>query len=193
MPHIERPRVTRHTPVHVTMRCVDGLPTLRRSSHKRLIESIFRAESRKGFRLVHYSIQSNHLHLICEGDDTRAVSRGVQRIASRMARQLNRRFGRKGKLFRERFHSSLISTPRQMRNALRYVLLNLHKHRAERGQATSGLDPYSSADRFDGWRRPPAMSRPPPGREQQAAVVPPQAWVARTGWRKHGLLEPAWV
>ena len=153
VPHITRPKVTKATPVHVTMRCVDGLPSLRRATHKQIILDIFAAENRKGFRLVHYSIQGNHLHLICEGDDTEKLSRGVQRVASRMARRLNERFGRRGKFFRERFHSQVIRGPKQMRNALRYVLLNLHKHGADQGELVDGFDPYSSSQFFGGMAR----------------------------------------
>ena len=71
VPHITRPRVTKSTPVHVTLRCVDGLRSLRHKRVVALIESIFAAENRKGFRLIHYSIQTNHLHLIAEGFSAR--------------------------------------------------------------------------------------------------------------------------
>ena len=191
VPHIRRPKVTRHTPVHVTLRCVDGLPSLRRPTHKRVIDDIFARESRKGFRLVHYSIQGNHLHLICEGDDTLAVSRGVQRIASLIARYLNKRLRRRGRFFRERFDGKVLSTPRQMRNALRYVLLNHHKHQAEsRRDVIVGVDPYSSGQYFDGWREPDIRCRAP---TRGAPVVRPSAWLTREGWRRHGLIRPLWV
>jgi len=161
VPHIRRPKVTKSTPVHVTLRCVAGLPSLRRANPQRFIERVFAKENRRGFRLVHYSIQGNHLHLICEGRDTQALSRGVQRVSSMMARKLNRYFSRRGRLFKERFHGVVIKTPRQMRAALRYVLLNHHKHQVEAmraaqpsGGSVVGFDAYSSARYFDGWRRP---------------------------------------
>ncbi|MEQ9322106.1 MAG: transposase, partial [Polyangiaceae bacterium] len=124
VPHTRRPKVTKSTPVHATLRCVDGLPSLRRKTHKRIIEAVFKEENRKGFRLIHFSIQGNHLHLIAEGNSTQALSRGIQRLSSRIARTLNKRWGRRGKFFKERFDGKVIRTPRQMRNALRYVLLN---------------------------------------------------------------------
>ncbi|MEZ4445780.1 MAG: transposase [Polyangiaceae bacterium] len=200
MPHLTRPRVTKATPVHVTLRCVGGLPSLRRRPTQRVIEAVFADENRKGFRLAHYSIQSNHLHLIAEGNDTACLSRGMQRIASRIARQLNQRFGRRGRFFRERFDSKVLATPKQVRNALRYVLLNRQKHELEhRGRYLVQLDAFSSASHFDGWAswpdrrgaragpRPPKRAPPP-----AAALAAPRSWLLTTGWRRHGLLVPRW-
>jgi REP element-mobilizing transposase RayT len=131
--------VTRSKAVHVTLRLVDGLPSLRRNSTTELLLGIFAAEcNKKGFRLVHFAIRGNHLHLICEADGTEELSRGVQRLASRCARRLNERLGRRGCVFRDRFHDVVISSPRQMRNVLRYVLLNEHKDRAKRARPSVG-------------------------------------------------------
>jgi REP element-mobilizing transposase RayT len=191
VPHIPRPKVTKSTPVHVTLRCVAGLPSLRRANSQRIIEGVFAKENRRGFRLVHYSIQGNHLHLICEGRDTQALSRGVQRVSSMLARTLNQHFSRRGRLFKERFHGVVIKTPRQMRNALRYVLLNHHKHHAEaKLEAAEGFDAFSSWRYFDGWLRPAARCRPPPA---DAPVAAPASWLLDKGWRRHGLIRAVWV
>jgi REP-associated tyrosine transposase len=190
VPHIPRPKVTKSTPVHVTLRCVDQLPSLRRKTHQRLIERVFARENRKGFRLIHFSIQTNHLHLIAEGDDTLALSRGIQRVASLVARRLNRRFKRKGRFFRERFDGKVIKSPKQMRNALKYVLLNHHKHRLESAhELVDGFDPFSSSRFFDGWKRPAPACRPP---SRDGPVVAPRAWLLTTGWRRYGKLEAVW-
>ncbi len=153
----------------------------------RLIEQIFVAEGgRKGFRLVHYAIRRNHLHLVCEANHTKALSRGVQRVASRIARRLNQRFGRRGRFFADRFHSQLITTPRQLRNVLSYVYLNEHKDRANRGETMGGVDPFSSYRWFNGWaclrghRVPRPTARDP--------VTEARSWLLRKGWRRHGLI-----
>ena len=192
VPHVVRPRVTRHHGTHVTLSCVPGLPSLRRPVPARLIEEIFAAEGkRKGFRLVHYAIRRNHLHLVCEADNTQALSRGLQRIASRIARRLNQHFGRRGRFFADRFHCVVITTPRQMRNVLRYVYLNAHKDRAKRGKTLKGVDPYSSQHWFDGWAHLGRKARPPPPPLQPAArdpVTAPRSWLLSKGWRRHGLI-----
>jgi putative transposase len=156
----------------------------------RFIEGALAAERRKkGFRLVHYVVRANHLDLVCEAEQSEALSRGVQRLASRIARGVNRLWRRRGKLFGDRFHCRVVRSPRQARNLLAYVLLNTHKDRARRGEALLGVDPYSSGRWFDGWADAPA--RPPPwldAAEGMPEVAPPGSWLLRAGWRRHGLI-----
>ena len=108
-----------------------------------------------------------------------------------MARVFNDRWNRKGKLFKERFHSQVIHNAKQMRNALRYVLLNKHKHEWESEALISGgVDAYSSGMFFDGWAKPPKKRRRP--RKRGDPVVPPTCWLLSTGWRRYGKLEACW-
>ena len=190
VPHVRRPKLTRHQAVHVTLHLCDGLPSLRRPSPSRVVERALRTErDHKGFRLVHYAIRSNHLHLVCEAEHSEALSRGMQRLASRIARRLNALAARTGRFFRDRFHARIISSPRQMRNVLSYVLLNEHKDRARHGELVDGVDPYSSGRYFDGWAN--VRPRPPPTARAcdcEPPVAPARSWLLRTGWRRHGLL-----
>jgi hypothetical protein len=89
----------------------------------------FRAgKDRFGFRLVDFSVQSNHIHLVCEGNDKRALSRGMQGLAIRLAKGINKRLGRRGKVFACRYHARQLHTPTETRNALIYVLGNYARH-----------------------------------------------------------------
>ena len=175
---------------HVTLRCVEGLRSLRRPRALRVVERVFAAEkSRKGFRLVHYAVQSNHMHLVCEADDPLALSRGVQRVACRVARRVNELWKRNGRLFADRFHSVVFSTPRQARHVLAYVLLNAQKDWAKLGIERDGIDLASSGELFDGWED--AEPRGPPPRfavEEDCPVTKPGSWLLSQGWRRHGLL-----
>ena len=133
---------------------------------------------RFGFRLVHYSVQSNHLHLIVEAKDRRALSRGLQGLLVRIAKALNRLWGRKGSVFSDRYHDRILRTPREVRNALRYVLLNARRH----GILGPSPDPYSSGRWFDGWRE--RLGRLVLGREGPVARA--RTWLLAVGWRRHG-------
>ena len=82
------------------------------------------AKQQFGFSLVHFSVQRDHLHLIAEAIDRRALSRGVQGLAIRLARAVNRQLERKGRLFADRYHARALTTPRAVKFALRYVLSN---------------------------------------------------------------------
>ena len=154
--HLRRPAHSARHPLHVTLRVRHGLPALRR--HELFIavrRALAAGRERFGFRLVHFSVQRDHLHLLAEAMDRRALSRGVQGLSIRVARALNRRLQRRGKVFAERYHARALTTPRAVRWALRYVLLNARKHERGVGAVPSGfVDPCSSAAWFDGFARP---------------------------------------
>ena len=100
MSHRERETLAPRFPVHVTMKLLAGLPSLRGHRAFAVVSKSFAGvREREGFRLVHFSAQSNHLHLICEARDRRELSRGMQSLAIRIAKNLNRLWKRAGKLF----------------------------------------------------------------------------------------------
>jgi hypothetical protein len=130
------------------------------------------------FRVVHYSVQTNHVHLIVEAAGKDALARGMRGLAIRTALAVNRALGRRGALWAERYHARALATPRMVRNALVYVLANARKHL----RAVAGLDPCSSAAWFDGYRTRAPL------RGVRAPTASPRTWLLRVGWRRHGLL-----
>jgi REP element-mobilizing transposase RayT len=165
-----------------------GLPSLRRGqAHSVVIAAFAAMRDREGFRLVHYSVQSNHLHLVCEARDREALSRGIQSLAVRIAKRLNRLWQRAGKLFADRYHDRILRTPREVRNALCYVLNNAAHHGISlpRGQT----DPCSSGRWFDGWRDLGGVE-PSAGPSPLARA---RTWLLAIGWRRHGRVELATI
>ena len=187
--HRQRSPLASRFPIHVTLRLDRGLPRLRRkAAYAVLRRCISRSNDRVGFRLCQYSVLNNHLHLIVEAKGRSELSRGMQGLCVRIARGLNRLWGRSGRVFSDRYHDHVLRTPKEVRHALSYVLNNARRHRI--GFPCS-LDLFTSGPWFDGWR-----SR----REQPAASVqmdPPTArartWLLNIGWRRHGLLSAAEV
>jgi hypothetical protein len=90
-----------------------------------------------------------------------------------------------------RYHLKTLCSPRQVRNALAYVLLNVRKHWRQRNGVAPPvrLDAASSGAWFDGWSRPPPASEVRPTCE----VARARTWLLREGWRRHGLVDPAEV
>ena len=150
-----------------------------------LRETFAAASVREGFTLVHYSVQHDHVHMLVEADDEGALGRGMKSIGARIARAVNRVFGRTGEVMAGRYHSRLLKSPRQVFRALRYVLLNWRKHCLGRTgrPGPAKIDEASSGQWFDGWRDAPARAPTTP-RE----VAPPRTWLLRTGWRIHGTI-----
>jgi hypothetical protein len=187
--HASRPLLASRFPVHVTLKVDSSLDTLREPPLLLVVEECLRKgkeKEEKPFRLVHYSIQEHHLHLIAEAAHADALARGVQGLAIRIARGINRALARRGRVFLCRYHSRILRTPREVRSCLSYVLNNTRRHAATRRErlAWNWIDDRSSGRLFDGWKE----SRPPPKPDQRAAVVAPHSWLLTTGWRRHGLL-----
>ena len=192
LPHGSRERFARPVPAHVTVRLQPGLVSLRAVPVVREIERTFaRGCERSNFRLVHYSLLDNHAHLIVEAADREALGRGMMAIGARLARAVNRVMKRSGRVLADRYHMRLLPAPRQVRLALRYVLLNARRHasRAARRARSVCLDPASSGRWFDGWTAGTGPRED--GGAEPRAVAPAQTWVLKIGWRRHGLLDPA--
>lgn len=178
-------------PVHVTLRAVRKVGNLRAKKPFAVIREAIRAasSSRKDFRVVHFSVQRDHLHLIVEADDRHALGRGMQGLGIRIARRLNRLLHRKGRVFSDRYHRHDLKGPRETRNCVAYVLLNFrkHEHQAGRRCPRNTIDLCSSSPWFKGWLRPPV---PVELDDERSPVADPETWFLKIGWRKWGLISP---
>jgi putative transposase len=191
--HIAREEFKAAHPLHVTWRIAEGVRSLRREAVLELVRAILgKHANRDDFRVVEFNVLGNHMHFVVEAAGRTALARGMQGLAVRLARAINKELGRCGKLFKERYHARVLTQPLQVRNVLRYVLLNARHHAAERGEklARYWVDPFSSAPWFDGWNGPirndadwlvRLIRRPRP-------TALPRSWLLRVGWRKRGLL-----
>jgi len=175
-------------PLHVTMRAVKGLPSFRAQTLYVAFEDAVRTTRRKDFRVVEYSIQDDHLHLIVEADDKDALARGMKSFSVRANRLFNAAHGRgRGRVWGDRYHRRDLTSAKQVRNAIVYCLQNYKKHHGV-SSGVRRIDPCSSARWFRGWnatRDPTAVvadgSRP---------SAEPSTVLLRTAWQKHGLIDP---
>jgi REP element-mobilizing transposase RayT len=212
IPHRSRAAHAASHPVQATTRLRAGLPSLRHARELVVVRrAIDAASARPEFRVVHHSIQSNHVHIIVEAADRAALSMGMRALLVRIARGLNRLWGRCGSIFADRFHERELRTPGEVRNSLAYVLQNARKH----GIAIRGPDAYSSGPWFDGWREIPGLrdalerqrcrietrcaevwgvllAAPERARSPapRLAATEPTTWLLRIGWKRKGLLDP---
>jgi REP element-mobilizing transposase RayT len=186
-----RATVGGRSPVHVTMRFQHVVRSLRNGKLHQVIHGAIARCHRGDFRVVHYSVQGDHIHLIAEARSAEALSSGMQGLTIRIAKALNRRLERSGAVMADRYHAVVLRSPTQVRNAILYVLNNARKHAAAtRGWFERGwIDPFSSAADFDGWARPVEPDRLALPRCTAAAG----SWLLRVGWRRRGLLDPGAV
>jgi REP element-mobilizing transposase RayT len=190
--HVRREPHPGRLPAHVTLKTRRDVPTLRsRAFVREFKHSLAHASERGDFRVVHYSLQRDHVHLIVEAAGCQALGRGMKSIGARLARAVNRVFQRSGPALLGRYHVRALRTPAEVRRALAYVLLNARKHwKQARGAAPPAqLDEASSGRWFDGWKRWPRAPGDPGPRE----VAEGRTWLLTRGWRRHGLVDPGEV
>lgn len=189
VPHARRPSIKARDPILATIKVLPEIWNLRgrRVVHE-ILEALFAGRLR-WIRIVHFSVQRDHIHLIVEAANTDHLSRGMQGLTVRLARAINRAMNRRGTVFKERFHARVLRTPREVRHALAYVLGNARKHRMSLPRRA--IDPCSSGASFDGWSGRVTRSNHPLARRAATIAVAATSWLLRTGWRRGGdLLDP---
>ena len=205
-PHKKRPELKPWCPVHIVLRVHQEVGSLRkRLMYRALREATITAALRElafetdaAFRIVHISIQRTHVHMLVEASSATALSRGLQGFQISAAKHINAAYSkqarlvlrRRGSVFPDRFHEEIITTPRQARHALSYVLNNWRKHQEDRSRTASSwnVDPFSTGVLFAGWKERADATAHWRWREtyQPLVVYTPQTWLLRVGWAKHG-------
>jgi putative transposase len=174
VPHVSRPALVARHPVHATLRVLPHVWNLRsRRCFSAIAAAFAGGRERDGFRLIHFSVQGNHLHLVVEARDADSLSRGMQGLTIRMAKRLNRVMGRRGAVFADRYHEHVLRSPSEVARALAYVLGNFAVHARRRGDWSAGaeIDPCCSVS---------VEVRLGPGPPLVAEAC---TWLLRVGWR----------
>jgi REP element-mobilizing transposase RayT len=169
--HRSRGEWTRPMPLHVTLRMAPHVYNLRSRRSFRVIAAALRiGGDRFEVRVIQFSVQGNHIHLLIEAPDRRALARAIQGFSIRVAKGLNRMMGRNGRVLADRYHARLLRTPTEVRHAIHYVRDNARKHAAQRGETypPDYVDPYSSAGAPD------------------LALPAAQTWLLRAGGKRAG-------
>jgi REP element-mobilizing transposase RayT len=194
--HERRPKHDARHPIHITIRVAQDIAGLRkRDMYIAIREATAVTVKREDFRIVHFTIQGNHIHLIVEAMSRLAIARGMQGFQISAAKHINRvmteRTGtrRTGHVFPDRYHPRALTTPREVRHAIAYVLNNWRRHGEDRASFTRSwkVDPYSNAVDFPGWKElsdSPFLFRPPAAYKGLVTWLP-KTWLLRESWKKH--------
>lgn len=195
--HVRRPRLKTREPVHVTLRLVDGLPSLRRKEAFLCLRDAVRKARAQGFAVSHFAILSNHIHLILEPSAPK-LGRIFQSFGISFAKRLNALLDRAGPVFRERYHMHVLRTPAEVRHALAYVLTNRERHACQGRPPTSFtvcIDLFSSAYAFRDWRALfgskvdfefSGWPEDEIERWHGEILAPMKTWLLKSGWKRVG-------
>jgi REP element-mobilizing transposase RayT len=195
--HDKRPTIKKSQALHVVMRVDPAVGSLRRRKlYKAMRDATITAALRERFRIVHISLQRTHVHMLAEANNEQALARGMQGFQISAARHINTALGvdkyrrRRGRVFTDRYHVEVITSPTRARRALSYVLNNWLNHREDQqGLATTWLvDPFSSGISFPDWLELNDKAWMWPLRETYDPLVVrrPQSWLLREGWKLGG-------
>ncbi|HEY0478348.1 MAG TPA: transposase [Kofleriaceae bacterium] len=196
--HEARPEFKPYHGLHVVMRVGPAVGSLRRRKmYKALRDATITAALRERFRIVHISLQRTHVHMLVEADHKAALARGMQGFLISAARNINTALGdgqrrRRGKVFADRYHVEVITTPTRARHAIGYVLSNWRKHGEDRQGAASTwlVDPFSSGILFPDWQELKDKALMWPIRETYDPLVVrrPRTWLLAEGWKLAGAI-----
>jgi REP element-mobilizing transposase RayT len=196
--HQARPEFKPYHALHVVMRVVPTVGSMRRRSlYKAVRDATITAALRDRFRIVHLSIQRTHVHMLVEAENKRALARGMQGFQISAARNINGALGdkyrrRRGPVFADRYHLTVITSPTQARNAIGYVLSNWRKHREDQQGLPSTwlVDPFSSGIMFPDWKELEGKDVMWPWRDtyDPLMVRRPRGWLLSEGWKNAGEL-----
>jgi putative transposase len=189
-PHKARPKLAARYPVHVVLRAASEVGNLRRrAAYGAIRKATLVVGRREDFRIVHLSIQRTHIHLIVEAGDERALAAGMQGFQISAARRLNAALARRGVVFSDRYHAVIMTSPRQVRHAISYVMNNWRKHGEDRARAWA-IDWFSSAITFPHWAEygDAAWLWRGPAAYEPLFVRSPATWLLGVGWQRHGAI-----
>lgn len=154
-------------PAHVTLRARRDAPSLRTPRPFAVVAAALRAlGTREDFRVVHYSVQATHVHLVVEADRAAALGVAMRALSIRLTLRMNALLGTTGRFLSDRYHAHVLRTPTEVRRAVAYVVGNHASHARRRGEVVPDgfVDPCSSA-------APIGLDGLPP------AVRPPRTWL----------------
>ena len=159
--HAKRPEVSPKISLGITMKLMPGLPSLRSLRHLKSFKKAMNSAKELGLRVTHFSLLSNHAHLIIEAESNEALERGMKSLTVTLAAAINRLRLRSGPVFKGRFHLHKLKTPKEVRRAIEYVVYNFAKHLG----VTKFVDAFSSE-------------------AEGAETSPPGSWLLTEGWRR---------
>jgi REP element-mobilizing transposase RayT len=196
--HEARPDFKPYHALHIVMRVASAVGSLRRRKlYKAMRDATITAALRERFRIVHISLQRTHVHMLVEAEHKAALARGMQGFLISAARNINTALGdgarrRRGKVFADRYHVEVITSPTQARHAIAYVLGNWRKHGEDRGGLPSTwlVDPFSSGILFPDWTELQDTAWMWPIREtyDPPVVFRPRTWILAEGWKLAGAI-----
>lgn len=111
-------------PMHLTMKLKADLPSLRRAGPRAAFRVLLAEARSRGVRTVSFQLMGNHIHWLVMPESAASLRDATRYVFGQLARRLNKMWGRRGKVFVERYFSTIGTSARQIWNTLNYIARN---------------------------------------------------------------------
>lgn len=138
--HISRPTLRRPSSLHLTVKVLRNKAEIKNKSVLKLLRHAIQRARLQGLKIIHYSLEYDHVHLLIEAENNHILGKGMQALGVSLSKGINRLKNLKGAVYKHRYHFRQITSPRQLKNVLGYIFNNGVKH----GTASSIVNPYNS-------------------------------------------------
>lgn len=138
--HIRRERLGKPSALHLTIKVRENKADIQ---NKKILKALHHAIKRarlQRLKVIHYTLEYNHAHLVVEAADNRILHKGMQAFGISLAKAINKMKQAKGTVYKHRYHFRKLRSRREVKNALQYVWGNGIKHK----RAMSRFDLYNS-------------------------------------------------
>jgi REP element-mobilizing transposase RayT len=204
--HRSRPSISGKTPLHITVKLLEFFQYLRNKSIAKAFKKAIICARKQGLRIIHYSLQDGHAHIIVEADNNEILSSGMQAFGISFAKNVRKHFFENIKdkndatppsqVYKERYYIHILTTPREVKNAIAYVLRNSYRH----GKTPNLADLFSSivliedislweklfGDALASWEHyfKNLLDKENFKNRLREFLDSPQSWLLKTGWTK---------
>ncbi len=138
--HTPRPLITRRASLHLTVKVKRNKADIKNKAVLAILKRAILNARLKGLRVIHYTLEYDHVHLLIEADNNKILGKGMQAFGVTLAKAINRLWKLKGEVYKHRYHFSRIESPRELKNVMNYIFNNGVKHRT----AKSIINPFNS-------------------------------------------------
>lgn len=133
--HRSREKVTARNPTHINIKYHSRI---RNKDFLQILKRAILNGQRKGLRILHYSVLSNHIHFIIEANNNAILTSGMRSMTTTLAKGQSQ-----GIVQIERYHLHVLKCPKETKNAFRYVVFNHERHGGK-----PVIDAYSSVGHY---------------------------------------------
>jgi REP element-mobilizing transposase RayT len=138
--HISREDIKKPTSLHLTIKVRENKADIKNKQILKALHHSIKRARMKRLKIVHYTLEYNHIHLLVEAEIKQLVHQGMQAFGISLAKKINTIKRLKGTVYKHRYHLRKINSPRDLKNVLHYIFNNGIHHK----RTSNVLDSYNS-------------------------------------------------